>query len=904
MKIYTYSNPFKLKEEEYWEEISSVPNLCVSQTLVQGLTTSGRNGYCREDYGFIYTIKKFNESLYKEWLKNPENDIEQFVELSKEIAKVKDENLKSTFKFNQYDVYNAIRLLIELNIKPEEIRRGYSPEIDEFINIYEKLNTTDSWSVLNNLKIDEEKIRDSFIKLLDDEIEDREKELDIKNTVNHLRSYKNNIGTINKIVIHGVHRFEPMIIRLIKDLENKGIEVIFIINYIPEFERVYETWRRVYLWTGIDFIHGNNDRISNKENLGEAMGFLLEGEFIDYNSDNIQCIKFYNPTSFSDYVSNIYLEITYNEKEFNKSRRINNMREQFYAVDNKLVNDILKQYYPEQFGNRHFLAYPIGQFILNLYNMWDDENKELQINNSMFKDCLSTGFFQQEGKANPVETYRKIETYCEYFRINDEYTLDKLIEKVDQLINNIKRIEYKEEKNNSESLLRRFSTYNMDIKELEYFREVLKSMNDIVEELFKENGHELNFRQHFEKLLDILTEKAIDRPYISQEEKNMLSEIKGRLEDIANTDLTGSIDDIKESLHFYLNRIDEEGDESNWIVRNFEQLDGGVLLGRNTKTDRTYHLALVGDKDMNKSMKEFLPWPLDEDFFIDNNFESEDFNIFYNSYKEYRDFLRYSLFYSTYYLNNKINISYIENSEEQKNSLYYVLDMLGLSPIDFDDDRYLIYESKKQYNDAFKTISQIEVDHLTDDEARNFLFCEYRYVIEELLDKGTNYESEYLQKLYYITMLHVFSWKTFDKADIDEIEDDEIENKVDELHDNLKRYLLWHEIDSMDIKNKTVERLKTKSIDLNTDKFKKIGDNEDYIAILNKFIYAKISDGYDEEAPNLIGELRDLKSKNCRDAIYTIINTGEDLSKPNNDRVCEYCGQSDLCLYRYKEDRL
>ena len=208
MKIYTYSNPFKLKEEEYWAEISNAPNLCVSQTLVQGLTTSGRNKYCREDYGFIYTIKDFNEKLYKDWLKNPENDIEQFLNLSKEIAKIENVNLKNTFKFNQRDLYNAIRLLIELNIKPWEIKRGYSLEIDEFINIYEKLYSTDSWSVLNNLKIDERKIKDSFIDLLSEEIKDREKETRIENTVNHLKNYKKNIGVIDKIVIHGVHRFE------------------------------------------------------------------------------------------------------------------------------------------------------------------------------------------------------------------------------------------------------------------------------------------------------------------------------------------------------------------------------------------------------------------------------------------------------------------------------------------------------------------------------------------------------------------------------------------------------------------------------------------------------------------------------------------------------------------------
>ena len=136
--------------------------------------------------------------------------------------------------------------------------------------------------------------------------------------------------------------------------------------------------------------------------------------------------------------------------------------------------------------------------------------------------------------------------------------------------------------------------------------------------------------------------------------------------------------------------------------------------------------------------------------------------------------------------------------------------MLGFSPIEFDDDRYLIYESNKQFKDSFKTIPQISIKPLTDDEARNFLFCEYRYVIEELLDRGTTYESEYLQKLYYIAMLHVFSWEKLEREGIDEIESDEIENKVDVLHDGLKRYLLWNDIDSIDIKRKVVERLKSK----------------------------------------------------------------------------------------------
>lgn len=216
MKIYTYSDPFKLKAEDYWEEISGSPNLCVSQTLVQGLTTPGKNKYKREDYGFIYTIKDFNEVLYKEWLKNPENDIEQFLHLSKEIESIKNENLRNTFKFNQRDVYSSIKLLIELGIEPHEIRGDYSLEIDEFIKIYSKLYDTDSWSRLNNIKVGKEEIRASFNKLIEKEISklikkgapDMGKSMGSLNTIRYLKKYKNDFNSIDKIVIHGVHRFE------------------------------------------------------------------------------------------------------------------------------------------------------------------------------------------------------------------------------------------------------------------------------------------------------------------------------------------------------------------------------------------------------------------------------------------------------------------------------------------------------------------------------------------------------------------------------------------------------------------------------------------------------------------------------------------------------------------------
>lgn len=64
------------------------------------------------------------------------------------------------------------------------------------------------------------------------------------------------------------------------------------------------------------------------------------------------------------------------------------MEEQLYSASGK-VNDILRAYFPEQFGERHFLDYPIGHFFVSTTNMWDYETKSVRIENfSDIKECF------------------------------------------------------------------------------------------------------------------------------------------------------------------------------------------------------------------------------------------------------------------------------------------------------------------------------------------------------------------------------------------------------------------------------------------------------------------------------------------------------------------------------------
>lgn len=61
--IYTYSNPYKINKEPYWAMIKNSFQLCVSQTLVNGLCDQYSEFY----KGKLTTISRFINNLYNDW---------------------------------------------------------------------------------------------------------------------------------------------------------------------------------------------------------------------------------------------------------------------------------------------------------------------------------------------------------------------------------------------------------------------------------------------------------------------------------------------------------------------------------------------------------------------------------------------------------------------------------------------------------------------------------------------------------------------------------------------------------------------------------------------------------------------------------------------------------------------
>lgn len=936
-KIYTYANPFKLNEAHFWNDIKGYPHICTSQVLVEGL----KDVYGRAFAPFIYTMDSVLKKVYPNWNDDVEFKINQFVKLSSQIDTLKiDEKIRRAYKFNIHEILDSIRFIQELNIDTSCINDSkINNEQKDLINIYESLLKKHSEYFKISNKANFPELKNAFLELLKEEIDEREREylerlekqveklktagrsgMKLRKETKRLEKQQKKVkflediqakwsnplmdNEINfkKIIIHGIHRFNPMIVRFINELESlnpsKDFEIIFLYNYEPKFSEIYNTWDKVYSqWDEVANIKKENDAVNtnykrntfdiNETYLGESIGNLLEGNFEDIKRENIEYLEFDNNTSFANYVAKFYEDT----KDENNHYSLGKMSEQFYSSNNEAVNDILKVYYPEQFGDRHFLAYPVGQLIISLYNMWDEKDKELKIKPSLLKECLNTNLFSIGNKKlsdiyNSIELYFKdVESYIDYAN------------RIDHLIENLQLIQ-----SNDDADMRKFSFYSKDIEDVRIFNQALELLNDLAKELFKVNVNEdIDFKEHFELLIRKIKDEMSKENDINKEEKEVINSLIDRFENFENLNIKGSITDLKESIHYYL-RQKKNHDPAKWIVRNFEQIDGDVLRSLK-QSDVTYHFAGLSEKHMQIKVNDQLSWPLTENFFRDA-YEDENthIKIVLNSYKEYKNFLRYSLFYGVYYVKQSVKLSYVKNEENEKEQPYFLLELLGIKPKKFDEEK--LDPTEQTMKHRRDNIKELDIKNLTfnREDLQTYKMCEYRYLLDRVIEDGGFYKNEYLCGLYYEILLYeaVLNSITSNLSLI------EVQELIRSEEDRLKQYFpFWKdEIDFYDKRQKVLKWVTQNNYNYQINLYTPKSYDESYLAIKKHFIYAKLTDNESNE--NKVGYLHSFRrypnNKNAhKDTINDLkefIYTG--LVNSNNGIWCDICKQREVCLEGYK----
>lgn len=893
IKIYTYKDPFHIDKYSFWEEVKDAPHLCVSQTLVQGLIKK----YKRSEFNYLFCIDTVIEEVYKEWFKSTETKIKQYIKISEQISKIPDEKIKRSFKFNQSRVLDAIRMIKELDIDLNIDTEKLSGEQKVFIDILKNIQDEVCFSIIDKYKsIGIQDIKKILDNLIEKDIQKLKKQANNKKNQEekaHLDKVKNSNNDLDKIVIHGVHRFDSRLFYFIKNIENLGIDIIFLINYDDEYKRIYETWNNVYKWTNKEIITEKINIESEHQDIGIAIGKLLEGDFEKVNECYLNLYKvnvFDNLTSFSSSICKEYDIALKKSKEKLKDGQVlkpnqilKNMDKQYYATNNRYINDILKTYYPEQFGEKNFLSYPIGQFILSIYNMWDNKINKIKINDQAIRECLIPIFNNIENNSSTIETYDKVKIYFK----NEEY-IEDTIALLKKLKSSISQINRKDEYKN----LKKLSFYSVTEEDVSALINAFIGIREISNAIFREskvNRDNISYSRHYKKLLDIISSKIVNADDMSKNEKEFVEEISAKLATIDDEEIVGSIEDINQTLHYYLNTPSSD-EHLKWIVRNFEQVDGGVLLSEGSDS-RKYHYCFVSDKMMNPVINELLPWPININMLEKFNMENKHLDAVITSLKEYKNFLRYSLFYACIFCKNDVEISYVKDcGREEDQNLYFILDILGLrsEKVNLGDDKIGIKQTQ--------SATSVKLDSVVNPsraELEKAEICTYRYLLDHIMDENMYFSNEYHIKFYIIEMLFSEVINRLSAIDRNKINEDIIDNEVSRVMYKYMRYLPFlNEVDKLDIigkvKKDVINHIQNADIVL----------DQDYLDKKLEFLMASIKDIKNNEEENLIKGIFRSDLSNKKIVNYLLNNKVKD--GEINPLVCEYCAQREVCLEPFK----
>lgn len=855
LKIYTYSNPYDIRRESYWNEIKDCAHFCVSQTMVNGLEDIYPS---LKDGGYLTTIRILINTLYSDW-EDENRRVKQIMEVDNAINALsidEDEsgNTKRSLEYNTKSLVKCIRLFKELGLSADSFDIS-------------RINTDQKYLVdIYKYTCSRKKTAFEFKRSFQADIIDEKILEALKNKHKNHPYDKLDKSTV---VIHGIHQFTPAMLCAIEDI-SRFKNVILLFNYQKQYDAIYQTWTNIYslFEEGIKY----SDEPEFKpvsllidsypcNTLADNIGTLSNGKLEVKTGilNKLEVIEFENITEFAGYCAQLFE----NARKVNKSNGsrtpvLYDMTEQLYSASGK-VNDILRAYFPEQFGERHFLDYPIGHFFVAAVEMWDNENECVKVDDmSLIKDCFESGIIKEKVPGELLNSFNTIEPYIE-----KETTLVGIISSLKKLRKYV---------NPTDKKLQRIGYLNISKEKLDELRTALEELNKIIISFFSDfsSGGD-NFNRFYRRIHDFIVKRTQDMESLDKEMKEVVTKLLARMNKIDLPD-TGTFTCLKQTMSFYLSQDDSLMHGANWIVRDFEQIDGDILRSSKQKADRTcYHFCCLSDRDICAARDERLPWPLDINFF-EYSYEplEQNYQIFLKSKMEFKNFKRYALLYGLEFNRIGCKLSYVKTVDRKDNELYHLIKMLGVKVRKYHNDAVDNYVPHLKYSNP--TGEPYPKDNSNTDKIK-YAMCPYKFALESVVQGKTIFRERFLVIFYMRVM----------------------------LQSNILANNAGHRLSEDDLK-----KIIIKEYQILDDKFKISNEYEkaQIISEMYKYLatslkkYGKFIKPSDDKLKEdfLIVKLDEFMKKAVGIDLDAVINNDDERYKDNRGTHCKYCASKDVCL--------
>ncbi len=790
-KIYTYEDPYKLDKADFWSEIAALPHFCGARTLVNGL----KDVLGDKIEGLICPLDELveHEEVYMQWTDNISRRVQQYSAFSAAFKQLLEKRRISkpfhmALEQNQNHFLEAVRLFVELDISASAIdgSKG-NTEQKLFVHMLKQAQQSPLFRFPETPP--REKLKEIVVALAKKEVEE------CTGTPQEVKRCERAVGItreqpFNSIVVHGVHQFTPVQLRLLIAMEKMGMTIIFLFNYQKKCSKIYSSWNEIYGCFEVPVHHDTIVReyepptMQNPSNaLACALGEICE----DRNAvgspllrkwhklyKSVQLMEFANITEYAHFISNHFDAAirSYAESRsvmergnnvWSNAAVLRHLDEQVYTA-NRDVHTLLKIYYPEYAKDRHFLSYPIGQFFSAIYRLWDYENGHIIFDVNAIKECLSSNILSVAPGEVLLRTFYNVAILFENVTTYEEFQreiVEGYAKNYDKLAATPGTDALSELKN-----LSVYNKYKVTKKDLQALIQAIEEINEIATYLFAlDNSREdfINFGKHFRNLEEFLKQREL--ALANEQERALITALQLRLDKIKpeHSTFSGTFRDLKEGLYYYLKQKNDEDQGVDWIVKNYEQIDGDILQSKRQferEQHKVYHFACVSDRDMNMTVNDQLPWPLTDEF-IHAAYSPIDlqFQVYYTALGERSNFLRYALFYGLCYNRCDVRLSFVKQYGEETTEPYALLAILGLTP------KAELVESVNNPAPFSISVGQDVTKGIKYDryQMMDMFLCPYRFFLDYVMEDGPVVQGNFLYQKYFENLLIAAVWKRIGK---------------------------------------------------------------------------------------------------------------------------------------------
>ncbi|SNU04619.1 hypothetical protein SAMN06297422_101161 [Lachnospiraceae bacterium] len=738
-EIYTYTNLEQIANSQSFQKIKKYPQLVVSSNLRKSMVGDIDHDHVRGVFAGDSVIKveelrSILTAIDPFWATDPAK-FEQTVTLSeffrKEIhTKGDDVEVRKWLvgcRRNSAQLLSAINLLEEADVKPDDLSFSSDRNIHLLI---------DAWNYLieNNGTIN--RFRDNMAKL------------DSRAKWNEIFLEKFQTKDVDTVVMHGFYYITPIQQRIMNSLERLGIKLIFLFQYDERYPYVHEIWRKTY--SEENGYPEFQDWIKDNSRVVDVYGSLFEGEVINKRTNKLTIREY---SSVMEFVNDI------------KSEKNNKVS--IYSSNHLTANRILQHFYPQDYGERKLLSYPIGQFVATLNSLWDEEAEDVILNEDRIIECFSSGWLAKNGVSGK-ELMQDLINILPFFKGTER------LEDWEKKINYLKQIKtevvnsFDVELDADERVSRwqhiagnpftNFGVFNVEEDKLDTILDLIKQLIEMARDLFTKST-EINIGVHIKKLESILYEHEMSSK-LFDEELEVVKELFTKLDEPEGYSSKCFPGDIATALNVYLSgRFDDNELQPNKVglVYPMFQIDSSVF------DNNKVHICLCDVDSMPGGNKRYI-WPLTgrviNECLLNGQKEGRENKLIRNLIEIMESNAESNRYFMYCALKNKdVTLSWIS---EMRDKLLVPSPYIGLLKEAFNlevknyNRFYIPYERVEKSETGQLRMAPYDNDRMPDNilkEARmDYALCSLRYIFGYVMEKNPSFEGEFQQN-YAITSL-------------------------------------------------------------------------------------------------------------------------------------------------------